>query len=189
MTKRCIECGAMVRHLGQKTHPYRVLCPMCNHAHELEQRRAIQAVGLAIEQEKLQPVSSFVCVDCGEPARQYHHHLGYKAEHRLDVVPLCHKCHKARHRNDFKQRMANNPFDDDAPPSPCYRVWFWMVDVITGIFHRLGFIIAAGDMPDRAVDRAINYLNVRLEEHATKEDFVAIKIVPAKPDDIIGPLN
>ncbi len=30
---------------------------------------------------------------CGAPAQQYHHYLGYQAEHRLDVQAVCFVCH------------------------------------------------------------------------------------------------
>ena len=30
---------------------------------------------------------------CGKQGEQYHHHKGYAPEHRLDVVPICRKCH------------------------------------------------------------------------------------------------
>ena len=30
----------------------------------------------------------------GKTAVAYHHHRGYKREHFLDVVPVCHECHQ-----------------------------------------------------------------------------------------------
>ena len=36
------------------------------------------------------------CADCGQQATQYHHE-SYERDRWLDVIPLCAKCHKARH--------------------------------------------------------------------------------------------
>jgi len=46
---------------------------------------------------KFPRASSQVCTVCGNPAQMYHHHNGYEAEHRMDVVPVCFVCHKAQH--------------------------------------------------------------------------------------------
>ena len=40
--------------------------------------------------------SSLPCADCGRPAREYDHYLGYGAEHHLDVQPVCRLCHMRR---------------------------------------------------------------------------------------------
>ncbi len=37
------------------------------------------------------------CVNCGDGAAHYHHHLGYEPEHRLDTVLLCNRCHQREH--------------------------------------------------------------------------------------------
>lgn len=47
------------------------------------------------------------CIDCGEPARDYHHHLGYEHIHWLDVVPLCRTCHKMRHARDESESVID----------------------------------------------------------------------------------
>ena len=46
---------------------------------------------------KFPRASSQVCTLCGNPAQMYHHHNGYDADHRMDVVPVCFVCHKAQH--------------------------------------------------------------------------------------------
>ena len=44
---------------------------------------------------------SVPCARCGhigqDRRHEYHHHLGYTAEHRTDVVSLCAKCHRVFH--------------------------------------------------------------------------------------------
>lgn len=41
------------------------------------------------------------CAKCGhrgsDRRHEYHHHMGYGAEHHLDVLPLCSTCHHAEH--------------------------------------------------------------------------------------------
>jgi hypothetical protein len=49
------------------------------------------------------------CTDCshvwapGERRHEYDHHLGYAAEHHLDVEPVCTTCHAAR---DWKKEVC-----------------------------------------------------------------------------------
>lgn len=62
-----------------------------------EEHYARSCVNYAVKMGKLPPVKTLTCVDCGAPARDYHHHLGYAVEHVLDVVALCRICHRARH--------------------------------------------------------------------------------------------
>jgi ssDNA-binding Zn-finger/Zn-ribbon topoisomerase 1 len=45
---------------------------------------------------KLPKASIFPCTDCGGPAREYDHHLGYEREHWRDVQPVCSRCNKLR---------------------------------------------------------------------------------------------
>ncbi len=52
------------------------------------------AVNRAIRLGRLPAPGNFLC-KCGKPAAHYHHHLGYAAEHRLDVIPVCRDCHYA----------------------------------------------------------------------------------------------
>lgn len=46
------------------------------------------------------------CVDCGVPAEQYDHYLGYEREHRLDVQPVCRSCHADRDAARGEHRKA-----------------------------------------------------------------------------------
>jgi len=70
-----------------------------------EKRKARNAVTHAIETGRLLPTSSFGCYYCSAPAQHYHHQNGYTEEHRLDVVPVCRKCHKEIHKKSAKRRM------------------------------------------------------------------------------------
>jgi hypothetical protein len=40
--------------------------------------------------------STLPCTDCGQPASQYDHYLGYDAIHHLDVQAVCGRCHDQR---------------------------------------------------------------------------------------------
>ena len=57
-----------------------------------ERVRARDAVKMAIRNGRLPRPNNFQC-SCSEQAEQYHHHKGYAQEHRLDVIPICKKCH------------------------------------------------------------------------------------------------
>lgn len=46
---------------------------------------------------EVDPAKLHECLDCGKQAEQNHHHMGYSAEHALNVVPLCVSCHIKRH--------------------------------------------------------------------------------------------
>ena len=66
----------------------------------IEQRRmmacARRAVYVAVRYGRLPRVKSVKCVDCGDPAAEYDHFLGYAKEHRLNVEPVCLSCHRKR---------------------------------------------------------------------------------------------
>ena len=61
-----------------------------------EKHKARTAVGNAIKAGALPHPTTLNCV-CGHFAREYHHHLGYAPEHRLDVIPMCIQCHHDLH--------------------------------------------------------------------------------------------
>ena len=62
------------------------------------------AVRWAVQLGRIPRASDLVCTDCGGPARHYDHHLGYAKEHRLDVQPVCTKCHGIRGRQELCAR-------------------------------------------------------------------------------------
>jgi hypothetical protein len=47
-------------------------------------------------------------MDCGAPARDYDHYLGYAVIHHLDVEPVCHSCNIKRGfaRGEFRSRKG-----------------------------------------------------------------------------------
>ena len=54
--------------------------------------KARSAISVAVRMGKMPPAKNLAC-RCGQPAQEYHHHLGYAKEHWLDVLPLCATCH------------------------------------------------------------------------------------------------
>jgi len=62
------------------------------------------AVDKAVTAGLLPRVSDAACVDCREPAEEYHHANGYAPRHHLAVVPLCHRCHRRRHVASSRQK-------------------------------------------------------------------------------------
>lgn len=61
-----------------------------------ERINARKAVAYAVQIGRLPGVTETACVDCGAPARQYDHYLGYAREHRLHVQAVCRACHGRR---------------------------------------------------------------------------------------------
>jgi hypothetical protein len=69
---------------------------MAAYRREPEKYQARMAVYRAVKSGKL--VRPDRCDDCNVPCRpQAHHHRGYSAAARLDVVWLCDACHRAKH--------------------------------------------------------------------------------------------
>lgn len=60
-----------------------------------EKNRARRATRYAVSTGRIPKASTLPCIRCGKPAQEYHHHRGYDAAHRLDVVPVCKTCHEA----------------------------------------------------------------------------------------------
>lgn len=63
-----------------------------------ERRSARIAVATAVAGGRLAPALSRPCRDCGGPAREYDHYLGYDKEHWLDVEAVCRRCHWEREK-------------------------------------------------------------------------------------------
>lgn len=59
--------------------------------------RAHAAVQKAIRAGAVPPIRLRACEDCGGRALYYHHDQGYAEEFWLSVVPVCARCHGARH--------------------------------------------------------------------------------------------
>lgn len=63
----------------------------------LDKRKAHSAVQRAVKLGKMKSVKESTCIRCGNQAFEYHHWNGYSEESKLDVIPLCRKCHKNEH--------------------------------------------------------------------------------------------
>lgn len=59
-----------------------------------EYKKARNVISNAIAAGKLPLPNTMQCHYGNHQAEQYHHYLGYAPEHRLDVIPVCLKCHK-----------------------------------------------------------------------------------------------
>ncbi len=86
--------GARSRRIANKKHRQR----------NREQRLTDKLLHAAISRGKIPPAKECVCAHCGKQAREYHHHRGYAREYRLDVIPLCVRCHK-----DVHSRQKTSP--------------------------------------------------------------------------------
>lgn len=62
---------------------------------------AQNAVNAAVAAGKLPRIKTVSCQDCGEMSGVYHHE-SYEKCNWLNVVPLCHKCHRRRHHPKSK---------------------------------------------------------------------------------------
>ena len=58
-----------------------------------ESRKAKAAVNWLVRIGKLPRPDTLPCHYCPKQAKEYHHWHGYEPEHRLDIVPVCKKCH------------------------------------------------------------------------------------------------
>jgi hypothetical protein len=63
---------------------------------QLTKVQARSRVAIAVKYGRLPAAKTQTCVDCGGPARQYDHYLGYTVEHALSVQPVCIACHERR---------------------------------------------------------------------------------------------
>lgn len=60
--------------------------------------KARNAVRQKINTGKMNYARMLACAFCGKQASSWHHHLGYKKQHWLDVIPLCKICHANEHK-------------------------------------------------------------------------------------------
>lgn len=61
-----------------------------------EKTNARREVRNAVRLKIIPAIDECLCLDCGITAKDYHHEDYQKP---LEVIPLCRKCHIARHRN------------------------------------------------------------------------------------------
>ena len=57
-----------------------------------ERVKAKTSVATEVRSGRIPHPSSFLCFYCRGDATEYHHYLGYRLEHHLDVVAVCHQC-------------------------------------------------------------------------------------------------
>lgn len=62
----------------------------------IKRYNSYHAVEKAKKNGELAPLKDLKCVDCGNQACHYDHYNGYNLDRRLDVIPLCVKCHARR---------------------------------------------------------------------------------------------
>lgn len=78
--------------------------PPCYPSRNGDKVQARQRVNKQVKYGKRPHPNTLPCADCGHTWAQgrrrheYHHYLGYSAEHHDDVIALCTLCHKARHK-------------------------------------------------------------------------------------------
>lgn len=71
-------------------------------ARDGDKRQARRRINYLVEQGRIPHPNDLPCVDCcdevfiGRYRHEYDHHLGYAAEHQLDVEAVCQKCHRNR---------------------------------------------------------------------------------------------
>jgi hypothetical protein len=61
-----------------------------------EKWTAHAAIRRMVADGRLAKPSTLKCSDCPKNADEYDHYLGYSAEHRRDVQPVCYGCHAKR---------------------------------------------------------------------------------------------
>jgi len=74
---------------------------------DFHKRQACNAVNQAVRNNKLKKISLCTCTICNGQAEEYHHYNGYDIDNRLNVIPLCNKCHRILHQ---KIKMHGEPY-------------------------------------------------------------------------------
>lgn len=77
----------------RERHPDRIRAA---HARNFEHWMARYVVNKAVACGKLPAAATLPCKDCGTPAAEYDHHLGYELKHWLSVEAVCSECHWRR---------------------------------------------------------------------------------------------
>lgn len=72
-------------------------------------KKAHDAVYYARKTGKLPNPEILNCAECGNRAAEYHHYKGYSKENRLNVVPVCTKCHSEITRSNHIPLEQGNP--------------------------------------------------------------------------------
>ena len=83
--------GRVNQKLFRQTDKFKIATKL-SHIRHPEHIKARAATTRAVISGKLPRPDTLQC-SCSKQAEQYHHYLGYKPKHRLDVIPVCKKCH------------------------------------------------------------------------------------------------
>lgn len=96
----CVSCGK--EEYRYHTTQY---CTECNGKTTKAQMKASAAVARAVKKGDLKKLDgSIMCVDCGNPARDYDHRDYAKP---LDVDPVCRSCNSKRGTGENKWMLDN----------------------------------------------------------------------------------
>jgi hypothetical protein len=57
-------------------------------------QRARNLISDMVRRNKIPAAADLACSQCGSPAHQYHHYLGYEPPHDTNVIPVCKPCHE-----------------------------------------------------------------------------------------------
>ncbi|KKL66571.1 hypothetical protein LCGC14_2143670, partial [marine sediment metagenome] len=66
------------------------------------------AVRYAICIGQLPRPDTLQCHYCPTQAEEYHHHKGYSFKHRLNVIPVCTKCHHFHNHSNLVMKQVSN---------------------------------------------------------------------------------
>jgi hypothetical protein len=69
---------------------------ICGYNLSMSKAQARMRVNNEVAAGRLPRASSLTCTDCGKPAEEYDHYLGYEPEHYEHVQPVCKSCHIKR---------------------------------------------------------------------------------------------
>lgn len=62
-----------------------------------QKNAAHQAVAYAVKTKRMEKATTKLCISCGKGADFWHHHKGYDKDNKLNVVPICRRCHPNEH--------------------------------------------------------------------------------------------
>lgn len=84
--------------------------------HDGDKIYARHLINLDVQKGRRPHPNDLFCVKCGHKGsdrrHEYHHHMGYAAEHVYDVVPLCTKCHAVEDKSSDRASAKDRSEDD-----------------------------------------------------------------------------
>lgn len=96
----CRSCKSILGEEWRKSNPEKYKAIFTRGKKKMNEKypmkkKARMVVNNAVRDGKIPKASVLQCAECGESAKQYHHHRGYEEENWLNVIPLCRECHKS----------------------------------------------------------------------------------------------